>query len=50
MHTAAVVPMTEQLRNQHIKIVINAYYNETDGAFNFSVTPWKEKNEDVSFN
>lgn len=50
MHTAAVTPMTEQLRNQHIKIVINAYYNETDGAFNFSVMPWNEKNEDVSFN
>jgi hypothetical protein len=50
MHTAAVVPMTEQLRNQHIKIVINAYYNETDGVFNFAVTPWQEKNEDVSFN
>lgn len=50
MHTAAVTPMTEQLRNQHIKIVINAYYNETDGVFNFAVTPWKEKNEDVSFN
>ncbi len=50
MQTAAVTPMTEQVRNQHIKIVINAYYNETDGAFNFAVTPWKEKNEDVSFN
>lgn len=48
--TAAVIPMTEQLRNQHIKIVINAYFNETDGQFNFAVVPWVEKNEETEFN
>jgi hypothetical protein len=48
--TAAVTPMTEQLRNQHIKIVINAYFNETDGKFNFTVLPWVEKNEETEFN
>ena len=50
MATAAVTPMTEQLRNQHIKVVINAYYNEIDGQFNFVVLPWTEKNEEVEFN
>lgn len=50
METAAVTPMTEQLRNQHIKIVINAYYNEIEGQFNFVVQPWIEKNEEVEFN
>ena len=50
MNTAAVTPMTEQLRNQHIKVVINAYYNEIDGQFNFVVLPWTEKNEEVEFN
>ena len=48
--TAAVVPMTEQLRNQHIKIVINAYFSQTDGQFNFTVLPWVEKKEEVEFN
>jgi hypothetical protein len=48
--TAAVTPMTEQLRNQHIKIVINAYFSQTDGQFNFTVLPWAEKNEEVEFN
>ena len=48
--TAAVVPMTEQLRNQHIKIVVNAYFNQTDGQFNFTVVPWVEKNEETEFN
>lgn len=48
--TAAVTPMTEQLRNQHIKIVINAYFSQTDGQFNFTVLPWEEKNEEVEFN
>ena len=48
--TAAVTPMTEQLRNQHIKIVINAYFSQTDGQFNFTVLPWVEKNEEVEFN
>lgn len=48
--TAAVIPMTEQLRNQHITIVINAYFNETDGQFNFTVLPWVEKNEETEFN
>ena len=50
MATAAVTPMTEQLRNQHIKVVINAYYNDIDGQFNFVVLPWTEKNEEVEFN
>ncbi len=48
--TAAVVPMTEQLRNQHIKIVVNAYFSQTDGQFNFTVVPWVEKNEETEFN
>lgn len=48
--TAAVTPMSEQLRNQHIIVSINAYYNDTDGSFNFKVTPWVEKNEEVEFN
>ena len=48
--TAAVTPMTEQLRNQHIKIVINAYFSQTDGQFNFTVLPWVEKKEEVEFN
>ena len=42
--------MSEQLRNQHIIVSINAYYNDTDGSFNFKVTPWVEKNEEVEFN
>ena len=50
MQTAAVTPMTEQLRNQHIRIVINAYFNETNGTFNFTVLPWEEKSEEVEFN
>lgn len=50
MQTAAVTPMIEQLRNQHIKIVVNAYYNDTDGKFNFVVVPWEEKSEEVEFN
>ena len=50
MQTAAVTPMTEQLRNQHICIEVNAYYNETGGSFNFTVVPWEEKNEEVEFN
>lgn len=50
MQTAAVTPMTEQLRNQHIKIVINAYFNDTDGEFNFVVLPWQERSEEVEFN
>ena len=49
-NTAAVKPMTEQLRNQHIEIVINAYYNDASGKFNFVVLPWTEKNEEVEFN
>lgn len=48
--TAAVVPMREQLRNQHISVTINGYYNEIDGAFDFTVVPWTEKNEEVEFN
>lgn len=48
--TAAVTPMTEQLRNQHVKVVINAYYNEQLGTFSFEATPWTEKNEEVEFN
>ena len=50
MQTAAVTPMTEQLRNQHICIEVNAYYNETGGSFNFTVVPWEEKSEEVEFN
>lgn len=48
--TAAVTPMREQLRNQHIKVSINAYYSEQLGSFRFEVTPWAEKNEEVEFN
>lgn len=48
--TAAVTPMTEQLRNQHVKVAVNAYYNEQFGTFRFEVTPWAEKNEEVEFN
>lgn len=48
--TAAVTPMREQLRNQHIKVTINAYYSEQLGSFRFEVTPWTEKNEEVEFN
>ncbi len=48
--TAAVTPMREQLRNQHIKVTINAYYSEQLGSFRFEVTPWAEKNEEVEFN
>ena len=48
--TAAVVPMREQLRNQHISVTINGYYNEIEGAFDFTVVPWTEKNEEVEFN
>lgn len=50
MQTAAVTPMSEQLRNQHISIEVNAYYNETNGSFNFTVVPWEEKSEEVEFN
>ena len=48
--TAAVTPMREQLRNQHIKVTINAYYIEQLGSFRFEVTPWAEKNEEGEFN
>lgn len=48
--TAAVMPMTEQLRNQHVKVTINTYYNEQLGQFRFEVTPWIEKDEEVEFN
>jgi hypothetical protein len=48
--TAAVTPMREQLRNQHIKVTINAYYSEQLGSFRFEVTPWAQKNEEVEFN
>ncbi|MBO5686570.1 MAG: hypothetical protein J6R73_08310, partial [Alistipes sp.] len=48
--TAAVTPMTEQLRNQHVKVAVNAYYNEQLGTFRFEATPWTEKNEEVEFN
>lgn len=48
--TAAVTPMREQLRNQHVKVVINTYYNEQLGSFRFEATPWTEKNEEVNFN
>lgn len=48
--TAAVTPMREQLRNQHIKVTINAYYSEQLGSFRFEVTSWAKKNEEVEFN
>ena len=48
--TAAVTPMREQLRNQHIVVEINAYYNDTSDTFNFRVLPWNEKEEEVEFN
>ncbi len=50
VETAAVTPMTEQLRNQHVQILINAYYNDVAGSFNFVVEPWSEKDEEVEFN
>lgn len=48
--TAAVTPMTEQLRNQHVKVAVNAYYNEQLGTFSFEATPWTKKDADVEFN
>ena len=48
--TAKQSPMSEQLRNQYITVVINAYYSDVTGSFRFEVTPWKEKSEEVEFN
>ena len=48
--TAAVTPMTEQLRNQHVKVAVNAYYNEQLGTFGFEATPWTKKDAEVEFN
>ncbi len=47
--TAAVTPMTEQLRNQQIRVVVNAYINDTNGAFRFEVVPWEEKSAEIVF-
>lgn len=47
--TAAVSPMSEQLRNQQIRVVINAYINDTNGTFNFEVVPWEERSADITF-
>lgn len=47
--TAAVTPMHEQLRNQQIRVVVNAYINDTNGAFNFEVVPWEERSADITF-
>lgn len=48
--TAKESLMSEQLRNQYISVVINAYYSDVLGSFRFEVSPWTEKNEEVEFN
>lgn len=48
--TGEVVPMTEQLRNQHIIVMVNAYYNKHENQFNFDVVSWENKEENVEFN
>jgi len=48
--TAAVEPLTRQIRNQHITVTVNAYYNEEEGTFKFEVEPWKKKEAGVTFN
>lgn len=47
---AQLKPMTEQLRNQHIIVTVNAYYNKEDRQFNFEVTSWDKKYENIEFN
>lgn len=48
--TGEVVPMTEQLRNQHIIVMVNAYYNKQENQFKFDVVSWENKVENVEFN
>lgn len=48
--TGEVVPMTEQLRNQHIIVTINAYYNKHENQFKFDVVSWENKEENIEFN
>lgn len=40
--TAAVSEMKEQLRNQQVRVVVNAYYNDGGGTFEFYAMPWEE--------
>lgn len=48
--TGAVEKMNKQIRNQHITVTVNAYYNEKESTFEFKVEPWTEKNAGVEFN
>ena len=48
--TGAVEKMNKQIRNQHITVTVNAYYNEKESTFEFEVEPWTEKNAGVEFN
>lgn len=48
--TADVTPMTEQLRNQHIIVTVDAYYNKDDAQFRFELSSWNNKEENVEFN
>lgn len=48
--TGEVVPMTEQLRNQHIIVMVNAYYNKQENQFKFDVVSWENKEENIEFN
>lgn len=47
--TSDIEPMTEQLRNQHVLVTVNAYYNTEKGQFEFEVEEWKNKEENVEF-
>lgn len=47
--TSDIEPMTEQLRNQHVLVTVNAYYNTEKGQFEFEVEGWKNKEENVEF-
>lgn len=48
--TGATTPMTQQIRNQHITVTVNAYYHEQEGTFSFEVEPWQEKETGIEFN
>ena len=48
--TGAVEKMNKQIRNQHITVTVNAYYNEEESTFKFEVEPWTESNVGVEFN
>lgn len=48
--TGEVVPMIEQLRNQHVIVMVNAYYNKQENQFKFDVVGWDNKEENVEFN